>query len=285
MVIRTLAAPLFLVLAGTADSPAENLPLPMLLERLNRTAGLYHSGALDFTCVEAVDFNRKREKYDYIYKLTDGVLEDHHVPRALGKKKELLERPSSVPGGLERPSLWTGVFAEVRQAYNRYSILGREVVLGRSTILIAFEPMPGKPLIDEVNDWTGTAWVDVETFQIVKVVAFDARLRVDHRNLLERYEALKRQADLEPKREDPKPFKFEMTTYSTLFGYVKNGMRFPTEVRTERRQYLLPGDDVDDPKAGHQMFLVVQTFDKYRFFNVRTEEQVTQIVLGQDPPD
>ncbi len=285
MVIRALGAPLFLVLAGTADSPAENLPLPTLLERLNRTAGLYRSGALDFTCVETVDFNRRRDKYDYIYKLTDGVLEDHHVPRALGRRKELLQRPSSVPGGIERPSLWTGVFAEVRQAYNRYRVLGREVVLGRSTILVTFEPIPGKPLIEEVNDWTGTAWVDEETFQIVKIVASEARLHADHVNLLERYEALKRQAKQEPKREEPKPFRFEMITYSTLFGYVKNGMRFPTEVRTERRKYLLPGDDIDDPRAGHRVFLVVQTFDKYRFFSVRTEEQVNQIVLGQAPSD
>ena len=89
----------------------------------------------------------------------------------------------------------------------------------------------------------------------------------------------------DPKPKKPKPRDFETTTYSTLFGYVRNGMRFPTEVRTERREYLVPGDDIEDPKAGHRMFLVLQTFDKYRFFAVRTEEQVTQIVLGQDPPD
>ena len=89
----------------------------------------------------------------------------------------------------------------------------------------------------------------------------------------------------DPKPEKPKPRKFEMTTYSTVFGYVRNGMRFPTEVRTERREYLVPGDDIDDPKAGHRMFLVLQTFDRYRFFGVRTAEQVTEIVLGQVSPD
>ena len=141
---------------------------------------MYRSGALDFTCVETVDYNRRRDKYHYIYKVTDGVLEDHHVSRALGKGKELLQRPSNVPDGIGRPSLWTGVFAEVRQTYNRYRIVGREVVFGRSTILVTFEPMPGQPIIDQVNDWVGTAWVDEETFQVVKVVAFAARRRANH---------------------------------------------------------------------------------------------------------
>jgi hypothetical protein len=31
-----------------------------------------------------------------------------------------------------------------------------------------------------------------------------------------------------------------LTTYTSLFGEVKNGVRFPTEVRTECRRYLLP---------------------------------------------
>ena len=191
MDVRSLAVPLFLVLAGTttpADSPAENLPLSTLLERLDRVAGLYHSGALDFTCVETVDYpNRNRDWYDYIYKVTDGVLEDHHVPRGLGKGSELLDQPRNVPDGIARPSLWTGVFMEVRQAYNRYEIVGREVVLGRPTILVSFEPAPGK-IIDQVNDWIGTAWVDEATFQIVKVVAFEARRRAMYLKLLDQYE-------------------------------------------------------------------------------------------------
>ena len=296
MDVRSLAVPLFLVLAGTttpADSPAENPPLSTLLERLDRVAGLYRSGALDFTCIETVDYpNRRRDKYDYIYKVNDGVLEDHHVPRGLGNGSKLLDQPKGVPDGIARPSLWTGVFMEVRQDYNRYEIAGREVVLGRPTTLVSFEPMPGK-IIDQVNDWIGTAWVDEETFQIVKIVAFEARRHAKYLKLLDQYEQAGREYEEavalrgkeDPKPEKPKPKEFEMTTYSTLFGYVRNGMRFPTEVRTERREYLVPGDDIDDPKAGHRMFLVLQTFDRYRFFGVRTAEQVTQIVLGQNPPD
>jgi hypothetical protein len=296
MDVRSLAVPMFLVLAGTtmpADSPGANPPLSTLLERLDRVAGLYRSGALDFTCVETVDYpNRNRDKYDYIYKVTDGVLEDHHVLRGLGKGSELRDWPKGVPDGIGRPSLWTGVFMEVRQAYNHYEIVGHAVVLGRPTILVSFEPLPGK-IIHQVNDWIGTAWIDEATFQIVKIVAFEARQHARYLNLLDQYEqagrkyeeAVAHHGKNDPKPEKPKLREFEMTTYSTLFGYVRNGMRFPTEVRTERRAYLVPGDRIEDPRAGHRMFLVLQSFDKYRFFSVRTAEEVTEIVLGQHPPD
>ena len=85
MQVTSSAVPLLLLLATTAapaESPAETSPLPPLLERLDRVAGLYHSGALDFTCVETVDYKgRRRDWYDYIYKVTDEGLEDVHVPR------------------------------------------------------------------------------------------------------------------------------------------------------------------------------------------------------------
>jgi hypothetical protein len=198
-----------------------------------------------------------------------------------------------VPDGIARPSLWTGLFYEVRQPYFRYEIAGRQVVLGRSTIRVTFEPAPGKQIIKDVNDWMGSAWVDAETFQVVKVVARDAAQHADYRELLERYErkvrryeeALEQLEEGDPKPKQPRPFTIEMATYSSWFGHVKNGMRFPTEVHTERRRYLVPDEEVDDPGAGHRIFLVVQTFDKYRFFSVRSEEQVTGIVLGESTED
>ena len=293
MKARNIARAVFLVLAGStmpAETPVEPPSLSMLLERLDRVAGLYRSGALGFTCVESIKVNGRRQgKYDYIYKVTDGKMEDHHISRELGKGSQLLRQPKGVPDGIARPSLWTGVFDEVRQPYNRYRIAGREVVLGRSTLRVTFEPAPGKPIVEEVNNWIGSAWVDAETFQIIKVVAIEARRRADYRELLERYEqdlrryeeARDRRGKGDPKPEEPQPFRFEMTTYSSLFGYVKNGMRFPTEVRTERRRYLVPDEDIDDPEAGYRKFLVLQTFDKYRFFGVRSEEQVTGVVFGE----
>ena len=102
-----------------------------------------------------------------------------------------------------------------------------------------------------------------------------------HEREVHRYEqalALLEKGD--PKPDRPQPFTFEITTYSSWFGLVKNGMRFPTEVRSERRRYLLPDEGIDDPEAGHRVFLVVQSFDKYRFYSVRSEEEVTGVVLG-----
>ena len=296
MFIVTSIAAVFLTLTGSnpavaAEVPLDLPPLPLLLERLDRVAGLYRSGALDFTCVESVRVNRRRKgTYDYIYKVTDGKLEDHHISRELGKGSELLAAPRGVPDGIARPSLWTGLFYKVRQPHIRYAISGREVVLGRPTLRVTFEPAPGKPIIKDVNDWIGTAWIDAETYQVIKVVARDAARYADYRELLERHErelqryeeAMELREKGEPRPEAPRPLTFEIATYSSWFGYVKNGMRFPTQVRTERRRYLLPGEDVDDPQDGYRVFLVVQSFDKYRFFGVRSEEQVTGIVFGRD---
>ena len=55
--VRIPAALAVLVLAGPAmpaGPPISSPPLAVLLERLDRVAGLYHSGALDFTCIETV---------------------------------------------------------------------------------------------------------------------------------------------------------------------------------------------------------------------------------------
>ena len=287
------AAAVLLVLAGSmahGEAPAEPPSLPLLLERLDRVAGLYRSGSLDFTCVESIEVDRKRRgKYDYIYKVTDGHLEDRHIPRALGKRSQLLRTPKGVPDGIARPSLWTGLFYEVRRPYVRFGITGHEVVLGRSTIRVTFEPTPGKSIVKDVNDWIGTAWVDAETFQVVKVVARDAARQADYLELLDRHkrevrryeEALAVLRKGDPKPRKPQSLTFEMTTYSSWFGLVKNGMRFPTEVRSERRRYLLPDEEIDDPGAGHRIFMVIQKFDKYRFFSVRSEEQVTGVVFGE----
>ena len=71
-------------------------------------------------------------------------------------------------------------------------------------------------------------------------MARDAADYADYRELLERHQrevrqytgALEHLEEGDPKPEAPRPFTIEMATYSSWFGYVKNGMRFPTEVRT-----------------------------------------------------
>jgi len=61
------------------------------------------------------------------------------------------------------------VFGAARQKLHRYQILGEDTALGRTALKLRFEPIP--PYREELNSWFGTAWIDRETSQLLRVEA------------------------------------------------------------------------------------------------------------------
>jgi hypothetical protein len=74
---------------------------------------------------------------------------------------------------------------------------------------------------------------------------------------------------------------FTFTRVTALFDTIKNGMRFPSEIVQERARHRVRGEPADRRDSTRTEFRVSQRYSNYRFFNVRTEEEVREFVLGR----
>ncbi len=253
----------------------EGVELGALLTRASRLASVYRDGALRFSCRETIRWmghgDRGTRAFNYIYTFAqDGGFEDYRtridsveeVPPSALDPLEL-----GVPTYLADPYLWIFVFRESRQPYHHYTIVGEETALGRSALAVEFEPIP--PYRDKVNDWFGTAWIDVETSQLLRVEAYTPQ---DHetKTLIKRHLG----------SAGAKPRFYPLQTVVTEFGFEKNGLRFPSKVEMRLSSIHVTGR----PKAKELAGLVVtQTYSDYRFYRVRTESEVRGIVAGSTP--
>lgn len=234
-------AALLLILAAAVAAPAAAADLERVLERLARAADLYRDEALGFTCNESIHYSDARRavlrRFRYIYRRSpDGELQEYREPLRAASRGPDAHSASALPlGAMFRPYSWMFVFArEKREAY-RYELEGEQSVLGRRTLRVRFDAV--EPYVQDINEFYGTAYVDLETFQPVRVEAY----RVNDRHRL--------------------------TRYTTDFDVVKNGMRFPGQVRIA---------------GGLPRFAVVQTYKRYSFFNVRARDEIMHAVLGDD---
>ena len=248
--------------------------LDELLDRMSRVAELYASQALSFTCDETIHHHTHagrvdhRFRYVYVFRDDEG-LQDYRVPRKKSQKKQARQSRADLadyglPSALLRAYTWAFIFGERQHEWYRYELLSEDEVLGRPAIRIGFSGRP--PIELGRNDWIGTAWADRETYQLLRVDAMkepDYRARERYRNSFTGGEA----ATI--------PRSWERI--ETDFGVVKNGMRFPSEVRIERKQYSIYSPE------GSRLYLVRQAYKNYRFFSVLTEAQVERAVLADSP--
>lgn len=239
----TLGAALFAL--RTEDRIAEGTPgLEVVLERLARVAELYRDEALSFTCDESIQYSAGRtaslHRFRYIYVASAGELQDRREligKSATGRVLDSAGAPNPIhdlPGMLLRPYSWVFVFAPQNQRHYRYAVEGVTRVLGTATLRVRFEALP--PYVRDVNEWSGTAFVDRVTFQ-------PARVEAHHVS----------EGASGPVR------------YTTDFDLVESDMRFPGQVRI---------------RSEIPRYSVVQTYKRYRFFGVRTREEIQRFVLG-----
>jgi hypothetical protein len=250
--------------AGAGDDP-----LVTWLPRLARVSSLYRDATLRFSCREIIswlDANgiSRRRRFDYLYVFEEGAgFQNYRTDPAVAGAHAAAVDPAGygIPRFLENVYLWMFLFAETRWPYHQYRFGGETEVLGRPAVEIGFEPIP--PYRYEVNGWGGTAWFDRDTAQILRVEAH-------------RPEEYRRMRDLQDGRG---PGEAVVERVETEFTVEKNGMRFPGRARIEQARYRAKAGG---KRSSTAILRVEQAYRNYRFFQVRTADQVRRIVFAAD---
>lgn len=281
-VLLTLVLPVSAAQEQAESEPSD--PSPILQRTLDRLAGvarLYKDNALRFTCDESVLFSGRgapvHRRFRYVYRHSNGVLLDYRTERGAEADDAGIETDFAkygIPVALLRAYSWVFLFEkEMRDAY-RFAYTGDDKVLDRPAYIIAFEPIP--PYDKARTAWFGKAWVDQKNSQLLRVEA----MRPQDRHQLQLLNA-----ELARTREPTDPAyrgTFTITQYSTVFDVVKNGMRFPGQVVIEQIDHVVGGGPDKGRIRAEPVFRMTQTYKSYRFFAVRTAEEIREIVGAGD---
>jgi hypothetical protein len=251
------------------------------LSRLARVAELYKDSALNFACLETIEYrggDSGRIQFSYIF-IHDGenkALRDYRTWRsgttASTKGEEVEPANYHVPIYLRSALLWPFTFSKARQPHHAFFNLGADEALGRRAVKIGFQPKG--TLLKGWNDWAGAAWIDVETSQILKVEAWSP----EHWNRKVQMEADIAAGASKEQLWESEPY--EIDTVVTEFGIVKNGMRFPSKITTDRVVTTVLGGKRDWRTRDRKIYHVVQQYSDYEFFSVRTEEEILKLIDG-----
>ncbi len=291
---------------GQAESAASPVSLDVVLERMARVADLYNDNALRFSCDEEITYthfassgrvqDRRRYNLQYMYTYVQGSesttdaegtrrggLADYRTIRDEnaddGTYREIQLEDLALPNYLKRDYSWAFIFEEARQGLYQFEILGEESVHGADAFILGFDPIP--PYVRTVNDWFGKVWIDKESFQLLRVEAHSS-------------DALTDDGKAEGEEEEKDVYRaqtFTVTRITTDFAIEKNGMRFPSHAvltasvsqRLAEAANLLAtitGDMEEYDGEVRTVFRVDQVYDHYRFFNVRSETEVRDLVMG-----
>jgi hypothetical protein len=259
-----------------AGTPAEDGPrLEEILDHLSRAAGLYRDSALQFSCDEDISgsgLGGKSYHFEYIYVYSSSRgFEDYRTEPGAPRPREIDLNAYRIPQFLRRAYSWIFVFSETARKHHRYAMVGEDDALGRAALKLAFEPVP--PFKRDLNEWFGTAWIDRETFEILKVEALQ---RDEHRKQMEFEEDLARSSTHDARG---RKRRYQIERVSTEFSLEKNGMRFPGKVVITLSERAIPGED-GAPFDESTVYRIEQVYANYRFFSVRTLEEVRAIVSG-----
>ena len=267
--------------ASPPVSDSRDETLQRYLRGLNEIAGLYRDNALSFSCEEKIfnhtHYGRKSHRSFYVYRydeeqgLSDFRLRYRFNPKKEFKPKDVVHLADfDLPVALSRAYSWIFIFeADKKQVY-RYELAGEAEVFGRPAAMIRFEAIP--PYVEGINEWVGTAWIDAESAQLLRVEAY----RPDEYSKLQGLERARQALAAGTRDENALPSYHSVEVIDTEFEVVQNGMRFPSEVRIERRTYDVPGNAV----RGHLHYLVRQKYFNYQFFKVRTATEIEAATGG-----
>jgi hypothetical protein len=253
------------------------------LTRLARVAELYRDTALGFACEETIVATggaTQRVQFAYIFiKGDDGRLRDFRTWRtgttAKRRGEEVDPRDYKVPRYLASAYLWAFVFRSDRQPLHRFQLLGQDTALDRPALKIEF--VPRSPVVNGLNDWAGFAWVDAETSQILKFESYSPSDWNKRTQIVADVAA----APTRLPRDEKTPVLIDKIV--TEFGFVKNGMRFPSRVEMSTTRANVKYGRTDDPYRERVLDKVVQSYSKFEFFSVRTSEEILRFVNSGAP--
>lgn len=270
-------AALVSILVGFPASLAGDSPPEWLMTRLARTASLYEDATLRFACRETItwkdrDLGFGRQAFAYVF-IDDRESGYRNYRTWIGADPEIAVRrevyPAEyrVPIYLDNAFLWYLTFGRSRRMLHTYVLEGTDEAAGVQALRIRFEGLP--PIRRNRNDWCGYAWVDPESGQIVRVEAWPHEDWRRRRKLREAAEAARR-------GEEPALEIEEITRFETEFGTVEHGLRFPSVVRVSQSRFVPRGRK--GRVVARWVSEVEQVYDEYRFFGVKTEEEIRRLL-------
>ena len=259
------------LLAAEAEPTSPDVPLITVLSRLDRVASLYRDHALDFTCDETITFFTETgpRHYDYRYVMAfddDGRLADYRV------RPGQIHPTQQDMAVLAQAYNWVFLFERDRWEHYSYAIEQRGEVMGRPAYRLSFEALP--PYQANFNDWSGQIWVDAETYQPLQVLG----LKVAEWDKREAFHQAVAQAKSEGRSHRSR---HQFSEYTTDFGFEKNGMRFPSRVRFRDVRYKVYGTRKRSGYRESPLLRVHQDYENYRFYSVRTQSEVQEVVFGE----
>jgi hypothetical protein len=272
-----------MVLLSLAAHGADDSGRERLLARLARVAELYRDTALGFACQETITYSGSetgRIGFAYLFiRDESGKLRDFRTWRTgttvAERGREVDPRDYKVPRFLASAYLWAFVFRSDRQPLYRFDVLREETVGDRTAVVIQF--VPREPIRKGLNDWAGFASVDRETSQLLEVEAYTP---ADWNKRTRRDADVARAQTLDV-HDDRKSYEIERIV--TVFGFEKNGMRFPSHVAiTKTRSSVVPGP-AQDALREVTVRTVTQDYSKFEFFSVRSSEEIQHFVNGEVP--
>jgi hypothetical protein len=205
---------------------------------------------------------RERHKFHYVFVVADdGTVSNHRI--AWQKRQPKTVRPFDLDEldfpVLENAYLWVLLFRHDRHEHHLYELVGEEELWGRGAVRVRFEPRG--TIYRRVNEWVGEAWVDRETGQILRVVAY----QYHH---WQRHVAAENAARIYEETRKKRSFGYERIT--TEFALLRDGVRFPTEARIEGLKVMVP------PRPGGPLeaYRVIQSYSDYELFSVRVADRV-----------
>ncbi len=314
---RTIIAFLGILIAATVPtSPAARASstagqqLDDLLGTLARVSELYGDSALNFTCVERITQTRFRSldrigersshafDYFYVFNTAEEAAASDGAIRA-GLRDYRTEPGVALDGEAGRVNPSDLGLAHLSRAYSWIFVFGADAsssyvfiqepdgrAQGKPAHVVGFEPR--QPIRMGLNDWSGRAWIDKETTQLLRVEAvtsaeYLASAGGRAANRTEGGLNVSTASDL-----------YGMTHAEVDFGEEKNGLRFPSRAMLTGTLIRLDASDpgtyreatrqiLDRGIKMNRTFRVEQTYRDYRFFSVRTEAEVQRRLRDQGP--
>ena len=214
----------------------------------------------------------RRLEYIYVYNDRRELI-DYRTERGArrpGKDPKPVDlRRSDLPVFVSRAYSWVFTFERGKQALHRFTMLDDATVLGRPAHAIRFEPIP--PYEDDINDWFGTAWIDRESLQFLRVEAMKAN-QLAEKQRFEQHLAAPR-----PQETIDRTINYSFSEISADFTVEQNGMRFPGLVLIKRSKWEIKEASWYKYHRELAGYTVTQEYDDYRFFGVRTLEEIRAI--------
>lgn len=192
---KLVVAALALLVAGSAhadtplaESPARDLPLPQLLERVGKQVETFWNQFPSVTCTESVTQDKlgekgkvlfeQRESFDYLLILQASGL-DLSVDESRVEKTVKTSKGKASLLDTNGFSIFTLMLHPLYQSRYEFRRLPDETLQGRPLLRIGFQQVSDdRPLSvlllrerQYALKWTGTAWIDPASFEVVRIQA------------------------------------------------------------------------------------------------------------------